>query len=130
MAVNWVALIVFIVFFAGITILGFFAAHWRRGDLDLLQSRARGLYEATLTAQPPLTITTFHAWFLQLLKRAPLDAGAHYSLARALKQTRRRDEALASAKRAADLDPGNEKYSAFVADLSKPKGKSQGTPAN
>jgi len=37
MAVNWVALIVFVFFFAGITILGFLAARWRRGDLDLLQ---------------------------------------------------------------------------------------------
>lgn len=41
---------------------------------DLLP-RARGLYETFLTAQPPVTITTFHSWFLQLLRRAPLDAG-------------------------------------------------------
>jgi len=45
-------------------------------ELDVLQVRARGLYEAFLTAQPPLTIATFHSWFLQLLKRAPLAAGA------------------------------------------------------
>ncbi|MGO8916786.1 MAG: monocarboxylate uptake permease MctP [Stellaceae bacterium] len=36
MAVNWVALIVFVIFFAFVTLLGFAAAHWRRGDLDLL----------------------------------------------------------------------------------------------
>mgnify|MGYP003338807083 CR=1 FL=1 len=36
---------------------------------------ARGLYEVLLTAEPPVTITTFHSWFLQLLRRAPLDAG-------------------------------------------------------
>jgi solute:Na+ symporter, SSS family len=36
MAVNWVALAVFIVFFAVVTFLGFAAVHWRRGDLDLL----------------------------------------------------------------------------------------------
>jgi solute:Na+ symporter, SSS family len=36
MTVNWTALIVFIVFFGAITFLGFFAARWRRGDLDLL----------------------------------------------------------------------------------------------
>ncbi len=36
MPVNWVALAVFVVFFGGITLLGFAAAHWRRGDLDLL----------------------------------------------------------------------------------------------
>jgi solute:Na+ symporter, SSS family len=34
--VNWAALIVFIVFFALVTVLGFLAARWRRGDLDLL----------------------------------------------------------------------------------------------
>ncbi|HUP94137.1 MAG TPA: UvrD-helicase domain-containing protein, partial [Burkholderiales bacterium] len=38
--------------------------------------RARLLYEQFLTAQPPITIATFHSWFLQLLKRAPLEAGA------------------------------------------------------
>jgi ATP-dependent helicase/nuclease subunit A len=41
-----------------------------------LLPKARRLYEQLLTAQPPITIATFHAWFLQLLRRAPLDAGA------------------------------------------------------
>ena len=45
-------------------------------DLDALLPVARGLYEQLLTAQPPVTITTFHAWFLQLLRQAPLDGGA------------------------------------------------------
>ena len=36
MPVNWVALAVFAAFFGGITLLGFAAARWRRGDLDLL----------------------------------------------------------------------------------------------
>jgi SSS family solute:Na+ symporter len=36
MPINWPALIIFIVLFALITVLGFLAAHWRRGDLDLL----------------------------------------------------------------------------------------------
>lgn len=40
-----------------------------------LMPRARALYEEFLTAQPPLTITTFHSWFMQLLRCAPLDAG-------------------------------------------------------
>ncbi len=44
-------------------------------EIDALLPRARGLYEQSLTAQPPLTIATFHGWFLQLLKRAPFDAG-------------------------------------------------------
>src|SRR5947208_15407924 len=34
--INWVALIVFIFFFLLVTVLGFLAARWRRGDLDLL----------------------------------------------------------------------------------------------
>ena len=38
--------------------------------------RARGLYEAFLTAEPGITITTFHSWFMQLLRRAPLESGA------------------------------------------------------
>jgi SSS family solute:Na+ symporter len=36
MTVNWTALIVFVLLFAAVTILGFVAARWRRGDLDLL----------------------------------------------------------------------------------------------
>ena len=46
------------------------------GEIEALLSKARQLYERYLTAQPPITITTFHSWFLQLLRRAPLDAGA------------------------------------------------------
>lgn len=38
--------------------------------------KARLLYEHFLTAHPTITIATFHSWFLQLLRRAPLDAGA------------------------------------------------------
>jgi hypothetical protein len=34
--VNWVALGIFVPLFAFITWLGFAAAHWRRGDLDVL----------------------------------------------------------------------------------------------
>src|SRR5438270_1057767 len=33
---DWTALIVFIVLFVGVTVVGFFAARWRRGDLHLL----------------------------------------------------------------------------------------------
>ncbi|HZP76591.1 MAG TPA: sodium:solute symporter family protein [Pseudolabrys sp.] len=39
---NWVALIVFVVLFAFITWLGFAAAHWRRGDLDMLHEWGLG----------------------------------------------------------------------------------------
>ncbi|AAZ95986.1 conserved hypothetical protein [Thiobacillus denitrificans ATCC 25259] len=44
-------------------------------EIDALLPRARGLLEAVLSAQPGPTVTTFHGWFLDLLKRAPLEAG-------------------------------------------------------
>jgi SSS family solute:Na+ symporter len=40
--VNWTALTVFILLFGFITVLGFVAAHWRRGDLDLLHEWGLG----------------------------------------------------------------------------------------
>ncbi len=46
-----------------------------RARVAALLPVARALYENVLTAEPPITITTFHSWFLQLLRRAPLDAG-------------------------------------------------------
>jgi len=42
MELNWTALTVFIVLFGFITWLGFAAAHWRRGDLDLLHEWGLG----------------------------------------------------------------------------------------
>jgi solute:Na+ symporter, SSS family len=39
---NWTALIVFLLLFAFITWLGFAAAHWRKGDLDLLHEWGLG----------------------------------------------------------------------------------------
>ena len=44
-------------------------------EIEALLPRARALLEAVLTAQPGPTVTTFHGWFLDLLKRAPLEAG-------------------------------------------------------
>lgn len=44
-------------------------------EIDAMLPRARGLLETVLTAQPGPTVTTFHGWFLDLLKRAPLEAG-------------------------------------------------------
>ena len=44
-------------------------------EIEALLPRARGLLETVLTAQPAPTVTTFHGWFLDLLKRAPLEAG-------------------------------------------------------
>jgi solute:Na+ symporter, SSS family len=40
--VNWVALVVFVLLFGFITWLGFKAAHWRKGDLDLLHEWGLG----------------------------------------------------------------------------------------
>jgi len=42
MDLNWVALTVFILLFGFITWLGFAAAHWRRGDLELLHEWGLG----------------------------------------------------------------------------------------
>jgi SSS family solute:Na+ symporter len=40
--VNWTALIIFVLLFGFITWLGFAAAHWRKGDLDLLHEWGLG----------------------------------------------------------------------------------------
>jgi ATP-dependent helicase/nuclease subunit A len=45
-------------------------------DVERLMPRARSLYEVFLTSEPGITITTFHSWFMQLLRRAPLESGA------------------------------------------------------
>ncbi|BAN34580.1 UvrD/REP helicase [Sulfuricella denitrificans skB26] len=45
-------------------------------EIESLLPRARNLFEIFLTAQPGITINTFHGWFLQLLQRAPLNSGA------------------------------------------------------
>ena len=42
MPVNWTALAVFVVFFGFVTLVGFLAANWRRGDLDLLHEWGLG----------------------------------------------------------------------------------------
>ncbi len=41
---------------------------------EVTLSKARGLYEQVLSAQPGLTVNTFHGWFLQLVDAAPLSA--------------------------------------------------------
>src|SRR3569623_1129089 len=40
--INWTALIIFILLFAFVTVLGFVAAHWRRGDLTMLHEWGLG----------------------------------------------------------------------------------------
>ncbi|MFZ3017093.1 MAG: UvrD-helicase domain-containing protein [Gallionella sp.] len=44
-------------------------------DIERLLPRARSLYQQFLLAQPNITISTFHGWFMQVLQRAPLNAG-------------------------------------------------------
>ncbi len=39
---------------------------------------ARRLYERVVTARVPISMETFHGWFLQLVERAPLGSGAPY----------------------------------------------------
>jgi ATP-dependent helicase/nuclease subunit A len=45
------------------------------GELSEEQlQRARELYKEVLLAQPAITISTFHGWFMQVMQRAPLNA--------------------------------------------------------
>ncbi len=44
-------------------------------EIESLLPNARGLLEKVLTATPGPTVTTFHGWFMDLLKGAPLEAG-------------------------------------------------------
>ncbi|MGA7179402.1 MAG: UvrD-helicase domain-containing protein [Thiobacillaceae bacterium] len=44
-------------------------------ELDACLPRARQLYEQVLSAQPGITVSTFHSWFLDVLKRAPIEEG-------------------------------------------------------
>ncbi|WP_035383680.1 UvrD-helicase domain-containing protein [Ferriphaselus sp. R-1] len=43
-------------------------------EVESALPRARALFAEVLQAQPPLTINTFHGWFMQLMQRAPLAA--------------------------------------------------------
>ena len=79
-------------------------------EADAALVRARGLYERVLSAQPPLTVSTFHGWFARLVQGAPLSSDLagfvlHESPARlkvevwqlfAAERARRNDAATAS----------------------------------
>src|SRR3970282_1868135 len=41
---------------------------------DAQLQRARSLYASVLLAQPAITISNFHGWFMQVMQRAPLNA--------------------------------------------------------
>ncbi len=44
-------------------------------ELDTHLLAARNLFEIVLTAQPRLNIHTFHGWFFDIIRRAPLETG-------------------------------------------------------
>ncbi len=63
-------------------------------DIDAaLLSRARGLYRNALLAQPAITISTFHGWFMQIIGRAPLNAGVPVGMQLLERTAALRDEA-------------------------------------
>ena len=53
----------------------FFAERGLENLSDAQLQRARCLYGNVLLAQPGITISTFHGWFMQVMQRAPLNAG-------------------------------------------------------
>ncbi|HEY4698201.1 MAG TPA: UvrD-helicase domain-containing protein [Gallionella sp.] len=53
----------------------FFAERGLENLSDAQLQRARSLYGNVLLAQPGITISTFHGWFMQVMQRAPLNAG-------------------------------------------------------
>jgi len=52
----------------------FFAERGIASLSDEQMLRARALYQEVLLAQPGITISTFHGWFMQVMQRAPLNA--------------------------------------------------------
>src|SRR4030067_2408544 len=52
----------------------FFAERGVDNLTDAQLQRARSLYSNVLLAQPGITISTFHGWFMQVMPRAPLNA--------------------------------------------------------
>jgi ATP-dependent helicase/nuclease subunit A len=52
----------------------FFAERGVETLSDAQLQRARSLYSSVLLAQPGITISTFHGWFMQVMQRAPLNA--------------------------------------------------------
>ena len=52
----------------------FFAERGIENLSETQLQRARGLYRDVLLAQPGITLSTFHGWFMQVMQRAPLNA--------------------------------------------------------
>ncbi|HUX91282.1 MAG TPA: UvrD-helicase domain-containing protein [Gallionellaceae bacterium] len=47
---------------------------------EAMLARARGLYRDFLLSSSSITISTFHGWFMQIIQRAPLNAGVPVGL--------------------------------------------------
>jgi len=60
---------------------------------DALLAKARGLYRDALLAHPVITISTFHGWFMQIIQRAPLNAGVPVGMQLLERTAALRDEA-------------------------------------
>jgi len=60
---------------------------------DVMLTKARGLYRDALLAQPAITISTFHGWFMQIIQRAPLNAGVPVGMQLLERTSALRDEA-------------------------------------
>lgn len=56
-------------------------------------ARARELYGELMLARPAITISTFHGWFMQILQRAPLNAGVPVGMSLVERTSALREEA-------------------------------------
>src|SRR4029077_20324821 len=75
--VNWTALIIFIVLFGFITWLGFAAASWRKGDLDLLHEWGLGGRRfGTLITWFLVAVDLYTAYTFIAVPALPFGAGA------------------------------------------------------
>ena len=60
---------------------------------NALLEKARALYRDELLAQPAITISTFHGWFMKIIQRAPLNAGVPVGMQLLERTSALRDEA-------------------------------------
>lgn len=75
---------------------------------DTLLAKARGLYRDALLLQPAITISTFHGWFMQLIQRAPLNAGVPVGMQLLERTAALRDEAWQAYSDSLRADPDGE----------------------
>src|ERR1019366_4726877 len=62
------------------TVRNFFAERGLENLSDAQMQSARSLYGNVLLAQPGITISTFHGWFMQVMQRAPLNADVMHGM--------------------------------------------------